>query len=254
MQPLAQMSGIPFSGKCSSGPATLLDGTFQFELNLTEPLPPEIEAIPLAPGLERAVPRRQMQFRAGRYCAMQALAALDARFALKPIDRAATGAPVWPKGVAGSITHTDDYAAAAVAWTTSIASLGIDTERVMSSQQAHDVASLVASATELRYCAAAGIPPLEALTLVFSAKESAFKCLHPLVGRMFEFGDVRLMRVDAAVRAFQLTIVTDLSDALLSGTLLEGRFSIDRAHIHTGILLEASAHVRPGTPASLRAL
>ncbi|NOT27595.1 MAG: 4'-phosphopantetheinyl transferase superfamily protein [Acidobacteria bacterium] len=231
------MSGTPLHTHRPDASRTLLAGTCQVDLDLTRPVPPEVESIPLAAGLERAVPRRQMQFRAGRYCAMRALAALDPRFGRSPIDRATTGAPVWPEGVTGSITHTDDYASAAVAWTAHTVSLGIDTERVMSTPQAQDVGSLLASAAELRHCDAAGLSSLEAFTFVFSAKESVFKCLHPLVGRMFEFDDVRVFGVDAAAKAFHVRIVKDLSEAFPSGTLLEGRFAVDRGRVHTGISL-----------------
>jgi enterobactin synthetase component D len=231
----------------------LLPWTQQFCLYLDQPLPPDVQLIVLAPTLERAVPRRQMQFRAGRYCAMKAMEALDPQFARRHVGRTATGAPVWPLGLAGSITHTDDFASAAVASTATTVSLGIDTERVMSNQQARDVGNLIASSVELRHCDVAGIPPLEAITLVFSAKESIFKCLHPLVGRMFEFDDVRVVCVDTAAQVFRAEIVTTLGTAFPAGTLLEGRFAIENQRIHTGISLEnAAAHPRAEAHALLQ--
>ena len=138
-----------------------------------------------------------------------------------------------------------------VAWTSHAVSLGIDTERIVSSQQARDVADLVASATELRECTAAGLSSLEAFTLVFSAKESVFKCLHPLVGRMFEFGDVRMIGVDGGMQTFTAEIVTDLNAEFVSGTVLEGRFRIDSQHIHTGLFLAAQARHLQEARASL---
>jgi enterobactin synthetase component D len=123
----------------------------------------------------------------------------------------------------------------------------------MSDQQARDVGSLIASSAELRHCSSAGIPPRESLTLVFSAKESIFKCLHPLVGRMFEFDDVRMVSVDRAAQVFRAEIVTPLGTAFPAGTLLEGRFSIEDQRIHTGISLEnPAAHPRPEAHALLQ--
>jgi enterobactin synthetase component D len=164
--------------------------------------------------------------------------ALDPRLAQHKVDRSTTGAPAWPPGITGSITHTDDFASAAVASTADAVSLGIDTERVLSDERARDVSNFVASSTELQHCSAAGITPLEALTLVFSAKESIFKCLHPLVGRMFEFHDVRVISVDAAMQTFRAEITTTLSSEFSAGTLLEGRFALERHRMHTGISLE----------------
>ena len=189
---------------------------------------------------------------------MRAMENLDPQLARQQVDRSATGAPIWPLGLTGSITHTDDFASAAVASTTTTVSLGIDTERVMSEQQARDVGDLVASSIELRHCHAAGIGPLEALTLVFSAKETVFKCLHPLVGRMFEFDDVRIVGVgaglDAGMQMFRAEIMTTLSRAFSAGTVLEGRFTIEDQRIHTGMSLEIPAtRRRPEVQASLQA-
>src|SRR5687768_5342608 len=78
----------------------------QFRLYLDEAPPSDIGRVPLPRTLESAVPKRQAHYRAGRYCAMKAMSALDAGFATHPVDRAVDGAPVWPRGVVGSITHT----------------------------------------------------------------------------------------------------------------------------------------------------
>src|SRR5688500_17157468 len=139
MQHHAQVSDTSTVGSGRHGSHLLLHGTQQYCLNLDQPLPPDVHLIDLEPTLERAVTRRQMQFRAGRYCAMKAMEALDPQFAGHHVRRGATGAPVWPLGLAGSITHTDDFASAVVASTATAVSLGIDTERVMSDQQARDV-------------------------------------------------------------------------------------------------------------------
>ena len=202
-------------GNSRDGTGGLLPGTRQFSLHLDRPLPAEVQRVVVPSVLSRAVPRRQAQFRAGRYCAMRALEALDAGIDQRHVDRAPSGAPIWPVGVTGSITHTDDFASAAVASTTAVVSLGIDTERIMSEQQAREVGHLVASSMELEHCRAAGIGSPAAVTLVFSAKESIFKCLHPLVGRMFEFDDVRLVGVDAAMQTFRAELMNDTRPRVL---------------------------------------
>src|ERR687896_741970 len=60
--------------------------------------------------LRAAVPKRQLHFRAGRFCAMEALRALAPLQRLDGVARGPAGAPEWPDGVTGSITHTDDFA------------------------------------------------------------------------------------------------------------------------------------------------
>ncbi len=181
---------------------------------------------------------------------MKAMEALDHRLAGHHVGRTAAGAPLWPQGFVGSITHTDDFASAAVALTTDVVALGIDTERVMSEPRAREVGRVIAWPVELVPARAAGLTRLEALTLVFSAKESIFKCVHPRVGRMFAFHDVRLIDVDAAARTFSARMATTLSREFPAGTVLEGGFEIDGDWIHTGMCLAASKPGQRAVPAT----
>src|SRR5688572_29707947 len=87
-----------------------LAGVQGCRIRVESPLPAELERIPLPATLHGAVPKRQAEFRAGRYCAMTALTALDARFAGCEVGRADSGAPVWPAGIVGSISHSDGMA------------------------------------------------------------------------------------------------------------------------------------------------
>ena len=76
---------------------------------------PGIEAIALPLDLHAAVPKRQWQYRAGRLCAMHALTALAYPNPAMVVTRTPSGAPLWPTGTTGSITHTDDYVSAVIA-------------------------------------------------------------------------------------------------------------------------------------------
>jgi len=211
----------------------------QHRLDLRRPLPPEVSLVALPASLARAVPHRQMQFRAGRYCATKAMLRLDPSLAGRGVGRRADGAPLWPEGVVGSITHTEGVAAAAVASTSDVMALGIDTERIMSDSQAREVSRLVAWPVELVHGCSAGMTRLEALTLVFSAKESIFKCLYRVVGRRFDFHDVRIVHVDAGT--FTARVVCTLSDSCRVNTTLHGRFACESSWIHTGVVLAANA-------------
>jgi enterobactin synthetase component D len=195
--------------------------------------------IPLPPELSRAVAKRQLHFRAGRFCAARALAALGRGPDSLHVARGKAGAPVWPEGIAGSITHTEGFASAAVARTSDFPAIGIDTEPIVSSARARNIAQAVAWACELAEARGAGCDRLEALTLVFSAKESIFKCLHAHVGRWFGFHDVRLVEVDGRRGAFRVRVVKTLSEGFPADTMLDGRFEIDGPRVHTGVALAA---------------
>lgn len=216
------------------------DCVSQFRLYLDEPLPVESGRISLPEALEGAVAKRQAHFRAGRYCAMKAMAALDARFASHPVDRTVEGAPVWPRGVVGSITHTDDFAAAAVALTSHVVALGIDTERVMSERQTQEIGRIFAWPAEVAHGRDAGLSRVEAFTLVFSAKESIFKCLYPLVRRYFDFRDVRIVGIDPQNTTFTARLVRTLSERFPGQTLLHGRFDVEHPWVHTHMALHSA--------------
>jgi enterobactin synthetase component D len=209
----------------------------QFHLYLDRPLPRDVESVVVPPALAFALPRRRTQFRSGRYCAMKAIEALDGLCAEPQIGRSVNGAPVWPKGIVGSITHTDDFAAAAVALTSDARAVGIDTERIMSDSQARNVGCIVAWPAEVAHARTAGLSRLEAVTLVFSAKESIFKCLHPIVACYFDFHDVRIVEVDGPRRTFTARVVRTLSEAFPAGTMLRGSFEVEVLWVHTGIAL-----------------
>ena len=72
--------------------------------------------------IARATESRRREFATGRACARAAMARLGLpAVAVLPGPR---GAPQWPEGVAGSITHCAGYRAAAVALTRDVVSLG----------------------------------------------------------------------------------------------------------------------------------
>jgi len=124
-----------------------------------------------------------------------------------------------------------------VAPTSKVEALGIDTERIMTAERARGVSQAVAWPCELAHARAAGCDRLEALTLVFSAKEAIFKCLHASVGRVFDFCDVRIVTIDARTRTFMVRVVRPLSVRFPAQHILQGRFEIERGWIHTGMLL-----------------
>ena len=192
--------------------------------------------------------RREGHHAAGRLCAREALRSLDERLADLPVGRTERGAPVWPGGVVGSITHTEGIASAAVAWSRDLLSIGIDSERIASQAQAKNISALIAWPVELSYAKAAGLDALQAITLVFSAKETIFKCLFPLVARTFDFSDVRIVAIDGAARTFNARVVTALSARVTAGMNLDGQFDLDALMVHTGMVLPAHASFGPAHP------
>ncbi|WP_258328642.1 enterobactin synthase subunit EntD [Citrobacter farmeri] len=82
--------------------------------------------------------------------------------------------PLWPGGLFGSISHCATTALAVV----SHQPVGVDREEIFTPQIAAELADSIVSETEKARLAGSGLAFEQALTLAFSAKESAFKATH----------------------------------------------------------------------------
>jgi 4'-phosphopantetheinyl transferase EntD len=182
--------------------------------------------------LGKAVDKRRREFTAGRGCARDALAALGV--APAPIARGAGGAPGWPAGTVGSITHCAGYAAAAAARTRDVLAVGVDAEP---DQPLPDrVLGAVTSAAERDRLGdlAARAPGPCWDRLLFSAKESVYKAWFPLTGRWLGFADASIA-ISPADGTFTARLL--VPGPLAGGTRLDG-FS-GRWLARDGLLLTA---------------
>jgi 4'-phosphopantetheinyl transferase EntD len=102
------------------------------------------------------------------------------------LPRSASGAPVWPFGIVGSIAHDDEVAVATVVRSGYLRSLGIDVEPADALPR--ELVPIVATAAErARY----GTAVLES-RILFCAKEAVFKALYPLCGLFLDFHDIEI--------------------------------------------------------------
>ena len=165
--------------------------------------------------LQSAVKKRQYEFLMSRYCAKLCLEQLGLRPA-PLISADADRSPIWPEGFVGSITHTEGWAGAIVGKQSAVRSVGIDFEheidRDHSSLVQHiclEEAELDAMSTHLN-CSRE-----RALTIIFSAKESFYKAMHPHVKRFFGFHAARV--IPAEKDGIAIELLTHLTDELMLG-------------------------------------
>jgi 4'-phosphopantetheinyl transferase EntD len=183
-----------------------------------------------------AVAGRVAEFRAGRHCARAALAAFGVRGVA--IGRKSDRSPIWPEGFVGSISHTrrgsTGYCCAAVARASDLSAVGIDAEtdepleralfaRVMTP---HEL-SLLGQRPEAEQG--------QVGKLVFSAKESVYKCQHPLSGVFLEFTDVEVA-LDLAAGRFVATLRKS-AGPFERGAAFEGQFARKRGLLVTAVSL-----------------
>jgi 4'-phosphopantetheinyl transferase EntD len=188
----------------------------------------------------QAADKRRREFRTVRACARQALRQLGVDpVPILPGDR---GAPQWPSGVVGSMTHCDGYRGTAVARAADVASIGIDAEpdeplpdRVLGLVSLPDertmlaglppspAGSAVLAASAMARPRAAGPWPCWD-RLLFSAKESVYKAWFPLTHRWLSFDEaaVTIGPADGSFTARLLVPGPEVNSRPLS--IFEGRW------------------------------
>ena len=191
--------------------------------------------LPLA--LDQAVQKRKAEYLASRLCAEKALrilAPLGKEFSLLNDPNRS---PIWPENVTGSLTHTGHFTSVAVANKKNIKSLGIDSEEIVSTATAVEVGSTVLSPVELQRFSGHWNQPL-LVTMAFSAKESIYKCLFPLVNKFFGFSDVELLILDQKRGTFSAILKTQLNNEFAANYILNGYLTVATTHIHTALVLK----------------
>ena len=182
--------------------------------------------------MARATPPRRAEFAAGRAAARAALRGIG----LLPfaIPMAADRAPVWPRGVVGSITHHGGDCLAIVARNQWLAGLGLDLEA--RAELPGDLWPEVLTAPELAWLALQDQPDRGLLArIIFSAKEATYKALYPITGRVVGF-DAMTIRPDPDSCRFRARLAIGFG-AFARGTLLHGHILQDGAHVLTALAL-----------------
>ena len=144
--------------------------------------PEDLLWLPHHARLSGCVRKRQSEHLAGRIAAVYALREVGEKEVPAVGDRRQ---PLWPAPWYGSISHCERSALAVV----SAGPVGVDIERVMAPSLAAELESSIINSAEKKRLDASGLPPELALTLAFSAKESAFKASHSAIQARMGFSD-----------------------------------------------------------------
>lgn len=224
---------MPFNRLASAFDGLLIDGSAVAEIHA-----PDLCLSGLLPEEERlvvgAVEKRRREFTAGRNCARRALEQLG----VEPVEIGVGNfrEPLFPAGISGSITHTQEYCAAAVIRTGSVMSIGIDAEFNQPLDRA--VADLVLTPNEQRMIGAFSYGCC-ADALVFSIKEAFFKAIFPFVRQYIEFSDA-IVALSATDRRFLVSLQKKGMAERLGRFGVVGRYRFDGRHLYTAVSLLSS--------------
>jgi 4'-phosphopantetheinyl transferase EntD len=181
---------------------------------------PDAELYPAEAALIRdAVAKRRDEFTTVRHCARRALSGLG--LAPVPVLPDRYGAPQWPDGVVGSLTHCDGYRAAALTHAGELMMLGIDAEP--HAPLPDGVLGAIALPAEQAWIRSAP-PHVHWGRLLFSAKESVYKAWYPYTGARLGFEDAELrFEPSGTFTALLTTAVAPSLPDRLSGRWLIGQ-------------------------------
>ncbi len=181
----------------------------------------------------QAAPKRRREFATGRLLARKALAQLGVEGF--PLLRGEDRSPIWPDGVVGSITHCKGYCGVAVARTKAVASLGVDVE-VLEPLDPELLRVVCTDGEIARLNRGSGLQPGILAKIIFSAKESVFKCVHTITRTFLDFPDCEII-----LHLEQSTFSVKFNHSDLrrhqQAWKLDGRFICDGSFAATGLTL-----------------
>ncbi len=188
--------------------------------------------------LGRAVPKRIQEFAAGRLCARRAMTEFGVTG--YPLRMQRDRRPQWPAPVIGSITHTAGMSGAVVASRKQYRAIGLDMEIV--GHVTPEIWPIICTPVEIAWLAALRKPEQDrCAALIFSAKESFYKCQYGVTRQWLEFDAVTLDFPSDYAGAGSFVLRPRMRIALLEHDTMPwmGRFEFHGSLVATGMVLEA---------------
>lgn len=186
------------------------------------------EYLALAPG------RRRAEYLAGRYAADVLLRQLG--YCSFVLHKGSDGAPCWPEGICGALTHAGNTALCAIDYCDTVAGIGIDVEYLLDDKRSSLIQNTICHKREFNLLSF--LQPRQRITLLFSAKESLFKAIYPHYGHYFDFHDAEMVAAKMASCRFILRLSRHLNKTFFLGRCFSGYYRFEEGKVVT-IIFEA---------------
>ncbi|MGC1497644.1 MAG: 4'-phosphopantetheinyl transferase superfamily protein [Sulfitobacter sp.] len=182
--------------------------------------------------LSKAVNKRQAEYLAGRALVQHAFEHLKVDQVQLPMGQ--DRAPIWPPGIHGSISHTKGRVACLLTKRPGHF-VGIDIEKNLSENGLKSVKQVTLQPSERDFVAQyTELPEPQLAGAIFSAKETLFKALYPIVQRFFGFNAAACIGVNDTTLRMELT--QDLHATLPIGRAFEVQMRLYDGHVLTWLL------------------
>lgn len=183
--------------------------------------------------IANVVAKRYREFTAGRLCAREVLKKLGVdNFPLLVGDNRE---PLWPPGIVGSISHCRDNCVVVASRDTPIVGLGVDVED--SAPLGTEIKSLVCRKSEEQWVIDVSKPGcIDWAKIIFSAKESVYKCLFPLNNIYMDFKEVKIT-FNLQKNEFSIDLFNREMAQFVESYTMIGRFSHTNEYVYTSVEL-----------------
>jgi 4'-phosphopantetheinyl transferase EntD len=175
--------------------------------------------------------KRRKEFVSGRICARSALETFSVFN--QPITMREDRSPVWPEGFVGSISHSNDLCAAVVTQQDQFQSVGLDIE-VVNDFNSNYCRHICTENELLRMTSLSEIDKQRDTALIFSAKESFYKCQYQITKAWLDFHDVEIL-IDNENKEFSVEFRDKIINSIISSTMFKGKYVFSQEYILTGI-------------------
>ncbi|WP_425040901.1 4'-phosphopantetheinyl transferase family protein [Primorskyibacter sp. S187A] len=178
--------------------------------------------------LRGAVLKRQAEFLAGRTLCFL----LQKHMGLAPtaVHIGAGRAPVWPSGLAGSISHSNNQVAVLLFCRTDLF-IGLDIEAIATERALSAIRSSVLNSAEVSLLE----HNPEKMTAAFSAKETLYKALCAHAGRFFGFSAAHVVRLTQ--ECITLSLQENLGRSFLANDHIDIHWRIAPPGVQTWVAL-----------------
>ncbi len=189
-----------------------------------------------------SINKRRAEYLAGRISAADAISRLCGFW--RTPETSSSGAPVWPEGLVGSISHSGSHVVSVVMRVEKgLSGIGVDLVEIITTDQIEWLMDAVLLPSEINRFVTNKTEWTKRVncTLVFSLKESLFKALYPIVRKRFYFEAVTVLCCSLGGVA-HLHIIEDLSSAIQSGLRVIGHACLYRQQVVMTIVFVTCSH------------
>lgn len=184
--------------------------------------------IVLPTDIARSVASRQAEYFAARLLARRLL---DKRGISADVGRHQDRSPIWPAALAGSLSHSDDWAGCLLA-DAGYRYAGLDIECVVMPVLMAEIMDLVLTTDDRQLLSQAG-EQQHLFTLIFSAKECFYKLAYPAYQQFFDFSALSVLQVDWSRSCLHVQANQDLLPFCCAGQQFDIHFLLSNDRVIT---------------------